>query len=313
MSEKILQVVNLVVLAIFGVSGWRMVDEWRKSRDARHDLEIQMWKQQLESSRADMESLKATHKHELEECQRQINGLTDDKNRFSRGRDDLIDVLKSQIELLKGQAPKDVLANFKAAKELAANELAAYEGKLKESETASAAIRLKLEAELEAKDVFIAQLKETTSAASDIDCRIGLENVLASATVLRINAVSREEPAHHLSQASTPNLIRMLGNFDWHLRKGAAEELTTRGRFAVPELIKELDRGNGFADWILNLVGHFWGEQLQRWETSMNVLARIGDQAVEPLKSLSSKRAANVRAEAVLRQIQEQKVESATN
>jgi hypothetical protein len=301
--STVLQILNVVFLALFSTAGWRMVNEWRKSREERHRAELALRDQRIESYKTTIESLKTTHQNEIEKRALEITRLDDENRRLSQNRDEHIVRLGQHIEYLKAQASAGVSANFDAIKKLHAEELSMYEKKLQEHQSALSEERSEHQVVLKSKDILIEQLQagiETSTAP--IDLSIGLQSITTPPTPAQHARLERDREAvrrlaREAEARSVTGLICALGHWDCYVREMAAQKLASRGDTVVPELVAKLG-GNSLADSlvdrVLKRVDRVYNLGLerrviayvQRFATIIHVLAAIGDPAVPQLNQL---------------------------
>jgi len=289
--SRVLQILNVVILALFGAAGWRFVDEWRKNREERHLAEVAGLKQQIEAWKAAIESQKATHQHELEKRELQITRLGDDNERLSQKRDERTALLEQEIKYLNAQAPAEVLGNFEALKKWNEQQQSINENKLRECQSALAREELEHQSVLKSQETLLEQLQAKTERSAVLgDSSIDLQSILAPPARSRLDHLERDREAVRKLVAeagpdSQSGLIDRLGHWDCYVRNRAAQELASKGATVVPELVAQLS-GKNFIDLVLMPVGHFFGERIQRYVTTITVLSAIGDPAVPQLEDL---------------------------
>jgi hypothetical protein len=289
--SSVLQILNVVILALSGAAGWRFVDEWRKSREERHLAEMAGLKQQIEAWKAALESQKSTHQHELEKRDVQITRLGDDNERLSQKRDERTALLEQEIKYLKAQAPADVLGNFEALKKWNEQQQSMNDNKLRECQSALAREELEHQTALKSQEALIEKLQSKNERFAALgDSSIDLQRLLAPLVPSEIEhlEVYRETVRRLVGQAgpgSQLRLIDLLGHWDCYVRNRAARELASRGAAVVPELVSQLS-STSFVELVLKLIGHFIGRHLQRYVTTITVLGAIGDPAIPELEPL---------------------------
>jgi hypothetical protein len=307
--STVLQILNVLFLAIFGAAGWRMVNEWRKSREERHLAELAIREQKFESCKAEIESLKTTHRHELEKSNLQMTRLLDDNQKLSQNRDERILLLEQLVALLKAQAPADVKANFDALKKLNAEQLAVHEKKLQECQSTLAEEQSEHQATLKLKDSLIERLKtDLSNVAASEGFGVGLQSVLSAPNYFQLERLDsdREEIRGLIAKggAYPSRLIGALGHWDCDVREMAAKELVSRREEVLPQLIGRLDCF-GLVDIVLVVVGWLVGPPIQRLTMISQVLGAIGDPAVPQLEKLlfNKRKTPRIRAITTLRRI----------
>lgn len=294
--STILQIINVILVALFGTAGWRMVDEWRKSREERHKTELKLCEQQIEN-------LKVTHQHELEKREFQIMRLSEENSRLSQNRDDRSALLEQQIEFLKAQAPAEVSANFDALKRWYAEQLSTREDNLEKCQSALNQEREEYEATLKSKNLVIEQLQAVVKeSAATTPSEIGLQSILAPPNELQ--QVRVENYQEHIREiASKPysvtHLIKALGHWDLKVRELAAQGLVARGEEAIPPLVAYLERRTP-SDYFFWLIGRLGVAYIQRLVSIIHVLTSIGAPAVPQLKVLLSNEQKDTQARALI-------------
>lgn len=306
--ESTLQILNVIFLALFGTAGWRMLDEWRKSREERHQAELALREQQIEDCKTKIESLKVTHQHELEKRELQIARLSDENSRLSQKRDDRTVVLEEQIEFLKAQAPAGVTANFDALKRWYADQLSMHENRLEDCQSALSQEQLEHEATRKDKDMLIAQLQaavETRKASVASD--IGLRSILAPPDAHQRSNVERErQQVRNAAAAVKPSgcvLIEALKHWDPVVREIAAQGLVAQGVEVVPQLVARLERRTvvDYVLWFgLWFSGRYLAGHIQRVVAIIQVLVSIGDPAVPQLENLLLKNQVELQVRALI-------------
>lgn len=286
-----LQILNSVLLALFGTIGWRMVDEGRKSREERHQTELALGEKQVELCRAEIESLKASHKHELEKCDLQFTRLSDENSRLSQKRDDRIALLEEQIEFLKAQAPAGVSANFDALKKMYSEELVTYEKKLEISQSALSKEQLQYEAVIRSKDAMIEELRTAKkSSHAQGKSEIELRSILAAPSAFeqeKLESDLREVRTALRTPYSVRTLIEALEHWNPEVRELAAEGLVTQGAETAGPLAERLKRRT-FKDYVIWIASRFLSKDIQQLVSTMQVLTSIGNPAVRHLEGLLS-------------------------
>jgi len=232
--SSVLQLLNIVFLALFGAAGWRLVNEWRKNREERHRVELALRNQEIESWKANVKSLKTSHRHELEKCEIQISKLTDDNQRLSQQRDERAAILEQQIEFLKAQAPAGVSANFDALKKWHEEQLSIFEKKLQGSQSVLLEEQSRHQAALHSRDEEIEQLRRSLGNAraltgAGIDIRTILAGPLpAQREHLQQDREAVAKQAAEFGTDSDAKLIDALGHWDSYVRNTAAQALASR-------------------------------------------------------------------------------------
>jgi len=287
--SSVLQLLNVIFLALFGAAGGRLVNEWRKSREERHRAELALREQQIELCRAAIESQKATHKYELEKLDVQITRLNDDNQRLSQKRDEGTALLEREIKLLEAQAPAGMLANLEALKKLHAEQLLTNEKHLRECQSALSKEQLEHQSALKSQDMMIEQAKTATLTIS-ADWDNDLQTILAPRPPAQLAHLERDRKMVSKLAAGTGThsqleLIERLGHWDYYVRNKAAQELASRGAVVVPELVAQLST-HYFIDLVLWPVGRYLGEHVQRYAKIITVLSAIGDPAIPELEGL---------------------------
>src|SRR5436190_103606 len=282
---SVLQILNTVLLAVFGVAGWRLVNQWRESREERHRLELSQRDQQIEFAQVTIESLKVTHKHALEKFELQISKLTDDNQRLSSARDEHTAILKQHIEFLKAQAPAGVVANFDGLKKLNEERLLSFEKQLADCQSARSREQSEHQLALELKETQLEQLEHRRLQPS-AGCEVEVQNILWSPSAREREQLSRDPDivtAANVGASANQRLIDALGHWNSDVRCRAEEALISRVPEVVPDLVNGL-RGEGFVNAVLRIVGRLFGKHIQRYVTIIALLCEIGDPAVPELE-----------------------------
>lgn len=277
-----LQLINATLLGVFGVAGWRMVEEWRKSHEAKHAAEMAGSRNEVAALKTQIASLEERQRLELQSRDDQIGRLKDDNVRLAQKRDERTAILEEQISFLKSQSPAGVAANFDALKRWHTQQLEGQEQKLDECQSALAREKAEHQALLAARDARIEELKGNTAhSGASACCEIGLQIILPGPTALQREYRDEYQSRIRVGKKkwSAWELIRALEHWDPNVREIAAQELASRGNDSVSDLVDGL-HGGPLTNLGLKILGRFCGRKIQRFVEIIRVLASIGDPAV---------------------------------
>jgi hypothetical protein len=306
----ILQTINTVIIALFGTVAWRMINEWRKSREERHKAELEQSKLQLELRKLDYKSSESTHKHELEKRDIRIEHLTVENSRLLQKEDERIKLFQQEIELLKLQAPAGVSASFDALKKLHTEQLSAKNNELEKCQLELFQEKVNHENEIQTKNILIENLQAANrKSTTSIGLKIGIRSFLYPPDSDQRQRVGKEREnirniVSERNLNSVSYLIRSLGHWDLEIREMAVEGLVALEEKAIPDLVSRL-RFETLKDYILGLIGWLTGEAIQRRLLVIKVLTSIGTNAIPELEELllSGHEASKVRALIVLKEM----------
>jgi hypothetical protein len=281
--KTVLQVLNVLFLGLFGAASGKMINEWRKSREERHQADLARLASEATARMAISERVKATDQHEIEKRDLQIAKLTVENDRLTQARSERMELLEEQVRVLRSQAPAGVAADIDGLIKVNERQLLIRQRALEECEAARSEELSKYQATLGSKEVIIEQLKtHPGNSMSSTESDICLQSILAPPQRHRFERMQRSP--------SPP------------------------AKASVSLLLAQL-KGYRFVDFTLRLVGGLVGERVLEYAIASDRLAEIGDPVVPELEELLSEQRDQVKFRAVLtlRRINSEKANEVLN
>jgi hypothetical protein len=281
--KTVLQVLNVLFLGLFGAASGKMINEWRKSREERHQADLARLASEATARMAISERVKATDQHEIEKRDLQIAKLTVENDRLTQARSERMELLEEQVRVLRSQAPAGVAADIDGLIKVNERQLLIRQRALEECEAARSEELSKYQATLGSKEVIIEQLKtHPGNFKSSTESDICLQSILAPPQRHRLERMQRSP--------SPP------------------------AKAPVSLLLAQL-KGYRFVDFTLRLVGGLVGDRVLEYAIASDRLAEIGDPVVPELEELLSEQRDQVKFRAVLtlRRINSEKANEVLN